>query len=105
MPPGERTRKTSRKRLIIRSKAEIDYDRLHTERLAVDVADRQLEGWKTHESIRGIYPRGYDGAIVPWKTYSAAATMRHDVRVLLWFAGLSIIIVSVIIVMGVLFFS
>ena len=105
MPPEERTRKASRRRLIIRSKAEINYDRLHTDRLAVDVADRQFEGWKTHESIQGIFPRGYDGAIVPWKTYPAAATMRRDVRILLWFVGVSVVIISAVIVIGVLFFS
>ena len=105
MPPEERTRKASRRRLIIRSKVGIDYDRLHTERLATDVAERQMEGWKTHESIQGIFPRGYDGAIVPWKTYPAAATMRRDVRILLWFVGVSVVVVSATIVIGVFLLS
>ena len=77
--------------MVEQSKAEIDYERMQSERLNGDVAARQLEGWKS----RGIgNPPGYqryDGAIVPWKTYPAAATMRRDVRILLWFVGLSIV--------------
>jgi hypothetical protein len=98
MSSGERTRKAARRDLVIDSKAEIDQERFQKERMTFDVAERQLEGWSPRSSGYGGIGHA-DGAAMPWKTYSAAATMREDVRRLLWFAGLVMVVSSVVIVL------
>jgi hypothetical protein len=98
MSSGEKTRKAARRDLVIDSKAEIDQERFQKERMTSDVAERQLEGWSPHIGEWRSMSEA-DGAVMPWKTYSAAATMREDVRRLLWFAGLVMVVGSAVIVL------
>jgi len=58
MPLEEQTRKSSRKELIMKSKADIDYDQLQEGRRETDISERQLGG---NEISTGMPFSGTDG--------------------------------------------
>ncbi len=82
--------------MIIESKVDIDYERLHADRLTMAVAEQQLMG----HMPSSVYAQDwrFDGASFSWRAYSAAATMDEDVRALLWFTGFTVVAITALIV-------
>ncbi|MCJ7490393.1 MAG: hypothetical protein MUO87_09715 [Thermoplasmata archaeon] len=47
MPPEERKRRASRRKMIIESKVDIDYEQLQQGRAELTISERQMEGCRT----------------------------------------------------------
>jgi hypothetical protein len=98
MVADEQTRLASRKKLVEDSKPDVDYEQIQDERGNRDLVERQLDGWKSHESQHPDSAWS-DGAYFPWKTYPTPLRDRSSIRLLFIFlAGLVIAFVVVFVV-------
>ena len=100
MPPGERTRKASRRKMIEQSKAEIDYDQLQKQREELAVSERQMEGCRTTTGMPFSGTAGFK-----WRNVPVSASRNREARILLWLVGSAFLAIMVFIVVFLMFFQ
>jgi len=89
----------SRKRMIERSRVDIDYDRLHADRREQDVSEKQMEGCKV---ITGLPVGGSAG--FKWRNVPISATTHRDARLLLWIVSASFLTLMALLVVYLFYF-
>ncbi len=94
----ERTRKASRRKMIVESKVDIDYDRLHRRRWELSMSGRQMEGCKTTTGMPFGGTMGFK-----WRNVPISAARNREARILLWLVGVSFLTVMVFLVVYLLF--
>ena len=82
MPPEERTRKASRRKMMIESKVDIDYDQLQQGRRNMSISERQMEGCRTTTGMPFSGTAGFK-----WRNVPVSAARNREARILLWLVG------------------
>ncbi len=99
MAVDEQTQIEARKKLMEESRPDVDHERIQDERRHRDLVERQLDGWRGHQSDSSTASNWGDGAYIPWKTYPVPLEDRNRIRMLfILIAGLVISFVLVFLV-------
>jgi hypothetical protein len=104
MTLGEETQADSRKKLLSESKKACENEQSEPKR----TLDHGEDNASINDDLWGPFKHVGDdltGSSFSWKAYSAAATRRKDVRVLLWLVTGMIIVVVTVIVLGLILLS
>jgi len=103
MPPEERTRKASRRKVIIESTADSEYDQLQQERSELATSERQMERGGGLFTDRPLLDGGH--ILAPWNVPVSVLTSNRRMRMRFW---LVVVVTSAIITLtsiGVLFLT
>ena len=92
MPPEGRTRKASRRKMIMESKVDIDYDKLHQGRRDLSISERQMDRVGGSYTDRPLLDGGH--ILAWWNVPVSVLANNRRVRMQFW---IIVVVASVII--------
>ena len=103
MPPEERTRKASRRKMIEESKVDIDYGRLHDDRRNLSISERQMDRVGGSYQDRPLIDGGH--ILAAWNVPVSVLANNRRARIRFWIVLVVVSVVIALVSLGVRLFA